>query len=162
MSDALPIQLLNPDPISAEELDAALGSGAANDDAVSADPKMLVFSPAQLDQLLADHTSMVRHALLNTPETKDFLQGVALEAAHQRERWGNDHDSGKTPFDWVFLIGHLATRAAMQFVASNLDKALHHAITTAAACANWHAAMQGQCNVRPGIGAPKEDTHAQH
>lgn len=36
----------------------------------------------------------------DTPETEDFFKGVPLEAAHQRERWGAEHDSGKTPADW--------------------------------------------------------------
>jgi hypothetical protein len=34
------------------------------------------------------------HLLLNTPETEDFYAGIELEAAHQRERWGSDHDAG--------------------------------------------------------------------
>ena len=41
-----------------------------------------------------------RDEVINTPETADFMSGVPLEAAHQRERWGSDHDAGKTPFDW--------------------------------------------------------------
>ena len=90
------------------------------------------------------------HALINSPELLDFMKGVPLEAVHQRERWGVDHDGGKTPFDWVFLIGHLATRAAMYHAAGNQEKALHHTITAAAALANWHAAMLGLTNMRPG------------
>lgn len=93
-------------------------------------------------------------ALLNTPETADFLAGVPLEAAHQRERWGSDHDHGKTAFDWFWLIGYLAQKAASSHVAGDMEKALHHTISTAAALANWHMAISGaDTRMRPGIDA---------
>lgn len=89
--------------------------------------------------------------LINTPIVDDFLRALPLEAAHQQERWGVDHDSGKTPFDWVFLIGHLATRAALKLQEGNAEKALHHTITTAAVCLNWHRHMRGElARFRPG------------
>lgn len=149
-ANSLPIEMIEPaPPISGEELDAAL-AGAANQDAPRKRTQMM-FDPEQLDRLLENVRSQERFRLVNTPETADFIAGVALEAAHQRERWGKSHDEGKTPFDWVFLIGHLATRAAMHLKDGDMDKALHHAITTAAACANWHLAMQGKTDMRPGI-----------
>ncbi|WP_210357625.1 hypothetical protein [Sphingomonas beigongshangi] len=90
--------------------------------------------------------------LVNTPETAGFLAGVPLEAAHQRERWGSEHDEGKSPFDWFWLIGYLAQKAAAASVAGDTDKALHHTISTAAALANWHAALSGASTaMRPGI-----------
>lgn len=107
----------------------------------------------------AEHRVKELEALINTPELHDFVKGIPLEAAHQRERWGVDHDTGKTPFDWVFLIGHLATRAATNYMAGNLDKALHHAVTTAAACANWHAHMSGtDTRMRPGTASSDDRT----
>lgn len=94
-----------------------------------------------------------REKLLNTPETADFIAGIALEAAHQRERWAVDHDAGKSPFDWFWLIGYLAQKAASSAVAGDGAKAMHHTISTAAALGNWHAALAGLSNVmRPGIG----------
>lgn len=88
---------------------------------------------------------------LNTPEIADFLVAIEREALHQRERHGADHDAGKSDFDWVFLLGHLATRSAMYAKAGNLDKALHHIITSAAVCLNWHAAKVGaHTGMRPG------------
>lgn len=91
-------------------------------------------------------------ALLNTPELYDFAKAVTLEAAHQRERWGSDHDAGKTDPDWFWLLGYLAGKALHSLKTGDTDKALHHVITTAAACANWHAALMGQDNrMRPGI-----------
>lgn len=91
-------------------------------------------------------------AKLNTPELLDFSAGVVMEAAHQRERWGADHDVGKTAWDWFWLIGFLAQKAATAHLAGDADKALHHTISTAAACANWHAAIAGADNrMRPGI-----------
>jgi hypothetical protein len=91
-------------------------------------------------------------AQLNTPEVEDFTKAVPLEAAHQRERWGTDHDAGKTPFDWFWLVGYLAQKAASSAIAGNLEKAKHHTISTAAALANWHLALSGSdTRMRPGI-----------
>lgn len=91
---------------------------------------------------------------LNTPELHDFAKGVVLEAAHQRERWGTDHDGGKTPADWFWLIGYLAGKALHCHAEGRNDKALHHTITAASAMANWHAAILGKTNMRPGIEPP--------
>jgi len=154
--------------------------------------------------------------LLNTPELHDFSNAVVLEAAHQRQRWDSEHDAGKTPQDWFWLVGYLAGKALQSATAHVLprfrhrkrgtvyqvisigedenrrgtevvvyrgeddgkiwvrpsaqffdgrfeelprkpsDKALHHVITTAAACANWHAAMMGTTNMRPGLSAEQQ------
>lgn len=104
--------------------------------------------------LLADKAARM-NALLNTPELIDFAKGVQLEAAHQRERWGSEHDAGKTPYDWFWLVAHLATRALEADKRGDLDKMRHHMITTAAALANWHAATLGLTNMRPGIVPPE-------
>lgn len=90
-------------------------------------------------------------ALVNTPELIDFTKAVQMEAAHQRERWGTEHDVGKQPTDWLWLIGYLAGKALQAHIAGNRDKALHHTISTAAACANWHAAILGtSTTMQPG------------
>lgn len=92
---------------------------------------------------------------LNTPEVEDFASAVVAEAQHQRHRWPSDHDAGKTPLDWFWLIGFLAQKAAFAAIAGDRDKALHHCISTAAALANWHAAIAGQSTLmRPGIADP--------
>ncbi len=99
-------------------------------------------------------------ALLNTPETADFMKGVPLEAAHQRERWGADHDAGKAPLDWFWLIGYLAQKAATSAIAGDAEKAKHHTISTAAALANWHLQLAGGDNrMRPGIAEPLIKSH---
>lgn len=95
------------------------------------------------------------NTILNTPEIIDFVKAVQIEAAHQRERWASDHDAGKTPQDWFWLIGYLAGKALHSVSSGNVDKGLHHIITAASALCNWHAAMLGQTNMRPGIEAPK-------
>lgn len=81
-----------------------------------------------------------RYRSINTPEIGDFLRGVRNEALHQRQRWGSNQDQGKSDNDWFWLINHLAGKAAQ---AETPDKRLHHIITTAAACLNWHAARLG-------------------
>lgn len=85
-------------------------------------------------------------ALINNPHTAEFLEAVRLEAAHQRERWAADHDAGKEDADWYWLIGHLAGKAIHK-----PEKRLHHIITTAAACLNWHMARTVGNDMRPGI-----------
>jgi len=114
-------------------------------------------------------------ALVSTPELIDFQMAMPLEAVHQQERWGCEHDGGKTPADWFWLIGHLASRALEHHkeaerldgeisnasdpgyevlrkqIAHHREKAVHHCITTAAACANWHMAVVGKISMRPGV-----------
>lgn len=93
------------------------------------------------------------HQLIFTPHTVDFVRAVEAEAAYQREKWGTDHDGGKTDADWFWLIGHLAGKAL-----NKPEKQLHHIITTAAACLNWHAARTGaDTRMRPGIMPPVTD-----
>lgn len=97
------------------------------------------------------------NALLNEPITNDFIEGVRVEAPHQRNRWGVDHDAGKTPWDWFWLIGYLAQKAATAAVAGDVEKAKHHTISTAAALANWHLALSGgDDRMRPGIVPPAD------
>lgn len=99
--------------------------------------------------------ALLRKEIINTPETADFMAGVPLEAAHQRERWGANHDAGKTPEDWFWLIGYLAQKALRAQNAGDIAKACHHTISTAAALANWHAALTGaDTRMRPGIEEP--------
>lgn len=109
-------------------------------------------NPAILGAVEAER-ERVRNEVINTPETADFMAAVPIEAAHQRERWGADHDQGKSPFDWFWLIGYLAQKATSSAVAGDDKKALHHTISTAAALANWHAALAGADN-RMVPGAP--------
>ena len=99
---------------------------------------------------------LIRQDLINTPETADFMAGLAIEATHQRERWGTSHDSGKTAWDWFWLIGYLAQKAATAAALGDQEKACHHTISTAAALANWHCALTGTSHdMRPGIATPE-------
>lgn len=126
---------------------------------------------AEYQRLLAVERDRDRlHALINTPELIDFLRGVQVEAVHQVERHGVDHDAGKTPGDWHWLVAHLAGRALAHAVEldhlgklslpsseiqslmkRHREKFLHHLITTCAAIANWHRHALGLVNMRPGI-----------
>lgn len=92
--------------------------------------------------------------IVNHPQRDDFLRAVSTEAEHQRQRWPSDHDAGKTPADWFWLVGYLAGKALHAHSVGDREKAEHHVITTAAACANWHRGMFGLTNMRPGIEPP--------
>lgn len=94
--------------------------------------------------------------LINTPVVDDWLEGVRVEAAHQQERWGEDHDAGKSPADWFWLIGYLAGKALFAAIAGDQDKARHHTISTGAALFNWWRAISadGLARRRPGIKPP--------
>lgn len=98
-------------------------------------------------------------ALVNRPLIHDFGQAVIAEAAHQVERWGVDHDAGKGPEDWFWLLGYLGGKALRAAVAGDIDKARHHCISTAAALANWHAQLSAlvphPCETTP-VGAQEE------
>lgn len=110
------------------------------------------------DALGEAHQEIARlHGLLNAPELHDFASGAVLEAAHQRQRYPSEHDAGKAPSDWFWLIGYLAGKALAAAVVGDVDKAKHHCISTAAALANWHAALSGvNTDMRPGIATPAE------
>jgi hypothetical protein len=83
--------------------------------------------------LAAEESLAQLRAQINTPHTQEFLVAVEMEAIHQRERWPADQDTEKTDADWFWLVGYLAGKALHK-----PEKQLHHIITTAAACLNWH------------------------
>ncbi|ESZ63739.1 hypothetical protein NL532_31925 [Mesorhizobium sp. C120A] len=92
------------------------------------------------------------HGMINSPETEDWLKGATLEAAHQIERYSAEHDAGKNPLDWFWLIGYLAQKATSAALAGDTHKAKHHTISTAAALLNWHRHLTGESTLmRPGI-----------
>lgn len=90
---------------------------------------------AEIDALRAEVERL--EALLNTPEIVDFLRGVELEAAHQRDRWAAT-DPLKTDADWFWTVGYLVGKALHK-----PEKRLHHLITAAAALFNWHRQTRG-------------------
>jgi hypothetical protein len=110
--------------------------------------------PGRVAELERENVRLL--ALLNTPEIEDFDKAVPLESAHQQERWGTQHDAGKNPEDWFWLVGYLAGKALHAQKTGDRDKAKHHCISTAAALRNWHAHIRsGESAMRPGI----EDTN---
>ena len=103
-----------------------------------------------IDGLLSAHRALLDK--LNTPEVDNFVEGITREAAHQVERWGAEHDAGKTPADWFWLVGYLAGKALTACLTGDRAKALHHCVSSAAALANWHRSINGQPTaMRPGI-----------
>jgi len=94
--------------------------------------------------------------LIGRPHIGAWTDEVIVEAAHQRDRWGAQHDHGKQPEDWFWVIGYLAGKALAAHKAGDLDKARHHTVSTAAVLAHWAAAISGDENVfRPGLGIEK-------
>jgi len=83
-------------------------------------------------------------ALIDAPELQDFAAGVVREAAHQVDRWGANHDAGKSATDWFSLFAWLSGKALRADLVGDLDKARHHCVTAAAAMAHWH----GQLSLR--------------
>lgn len=57
---------------------------------------------AERDQLKAENEAL--RALLDTPHTAEWFEGVKLEAGHQIKRWVSEHDAGKSPADWFRAI----------------------------------------------------------
>lgn len=121
------------------------------------------------ERVMAEEIVKLRKQL-NTPEVLDFAKAVQLEAAHQRQRWGSAHDGGKTDADWFWLIGYLAGKALHnpyrhttgdeiviappEYRDVMWKKQLHRIVTVAAAAANWHMAVLGKTDMRPGIEEP--------
>jgi hypothetical protein len=95
---------------------------------------------------------------INTPHTDDWFAGVRLEAAHQQERWGAAHDTGKAVSDWFWLLGYLGGKALASAMAGDVEKAKHHTISSAAVLLNWFRHMAGDSGsegMRPGIEEPR-------
>jgi len=77
--------------------------------------------------------------LLNTPEIHDFVKGVTIEAAHQRDKWGPTHDAGKHAHDWFAVISYLHGKQVRNYWDKDYEKYIHHIVTMAALCCNWHS-----------------------
>jgi ABC-type branched-subunit amino acid transport system substrate-binding protein len=106
--------------------------------------------PGRLRRMLEDAQREIARleGLINVPHTDEFLQAVRLEAAHQINRWGVEHDRGKDPPAWYWLVGYLAGKALAAALAGARDQelhltALHHTISTAAVLLNWWRHMRG-------------------
>lgn len=106
------------------------------------------------NELLEARAELFRlRALINTPRTDEFFDVVRIEAAHQIERWGVEHDAGKRPEDWITLYMYLLGKAAKAHFDGDHEKLLHHIITVAAVALNWHRNATGVSTLmRPGVG----------
>lgn len=113
---------------------------------------------AEAARLEAEDKLRALDRLINTPQVDNFLEAVRTEAAHQQLRWGTDQETGKEDSDWFWLIGYLAGKGIRP--GNTQEKRLHHIITAAAACFNWHRHATGEVtDMRPGI-EPLEATQA--
>jgi hypothetical protein len=108
----------------------------------------------QLQGQVADRNARVLflEGLINTPRTDEFFEAVRIEAAHQIERWGVEHDAGKRSEDWVTLLIYLLGKAARAHFDGDRPKLEHHVITTAAVALNWWRHLTGvSTKMRPGV-----------
>jgi hypothetical protein len=104
---------------------------------------MIYLLQAEYDALLAAKAERDRlDALINNPQTAEFLAAVRSEAAHQRDRFGEAHDRGKSAENWFWLVGYLAGKCLRCVITGDKDKALHHTVSSAAALANWYEAIK--------------------
>lgn len=81
-------------------------------------------------------------ALIGRPYVGAWKDAVVIEAAHQRERWGGDHDARKEPADWFWTLGYLAGKALAAHARGDLDKAAHHTVSSGAVLAHWAEAIE--------------------
>ncbi len=87
------------------------------------------------------------NAIIHTPESDEFLKGVAIEAEYQRQLHGIDATEAR--FDWVqyfWVTGYLLNKAlaACKSGEGDGEKAKHHLTTTAALISNWHNVLTGK------------------
>lgn len=87
------------------------------------------------------------NAIIHTPESDEFLKGVAIEAEYQRQLHGIDATDAR--FDWIqyfWVTGYLLNKAlaACKSGEDNGEKAKHHLVTTAALISNWHNVLTGK------------------
>lgn len=121
--------------------------------AIEADNRELQSSQAKTAAACGSYRRRIREleGFLDTPHTGEFFESVRREAGHQSKRWGTEHDQGKEPTDWLWLIGHLVGKAV------NLpQKRKHHIISSAAVLLNWYRHETGDSSAfQPGIVGPK-------
>jgi len=102
-----------------------------------------LISAEELQQLRAAAAEAQRlDALINNPQTDEFLGAVRAEMAHQVERWGEAHDRDKSASNWFWLVGYLAGKALRAAITGDKPKALHHCVSSAAVLGNWFKAVQ--------------------
>lgn len=71
-------------------------------------------------------------ALINNPHVDEFFEAVRIEQAHQRQRWGDDHDASKRVNDWAAVVVYLAGKMVKSSWEGDDFKVHHHMVTIAA------------------------------
>jgi hypothetical protein len=92
-----------------------------------------------LEEIRQDAVTAIESAF-DDPVIDDFIEGLRIEIPYQQHVW-NVEDAGKSISCWIRLIHHLTAKIGESDWNHKPDKAKHHIITTAAALANFHAAM---------------------
>lgn len=111
--------------------------------------RQLVEAKVRIEEL--EKRLLEAQAVYDGPLVDEWVDGVRKEAAHQVVRWGTEHDEGKDPEAWFWLLGRLAGKAVDAARRGDLAKALHHTISSGAVLLNWHARLKAAGTLfRPG------------
>ncbi len=117
----------------------SLGYNDGTDDLTTLPARLNAFAKELIASHCASLTEVTRlQELINNPELGSFLHGVRIESAHQREKWGEEHDHKKSPGDWSMLLDRIKGKQCQAVWDGDLDKLCHHLITMAAICFNYH------------------------
>lgn len=102
-------------------------------------------------------------AIINQPESDDFIKGVSIEAEFQRRKHGVDDGLSRREWmQWLWVAGYLLNKAVAACMRDDMPKAKHHLVTTAGLLANWHNVLTGKpaASVHSNHGQPVADVLA--
>ncbi len=75
-------------------------------------------------------------ALINSPQTDDFIEAIKTEAAHQCERWD---DSQNNNVDWLWRLAYISTKTVHK---EDQSKLKHWIVSCGALCLNWFKSVK--------------------
>jgi hypothetical protein len=79
---------------------------------------------------LMEYAEKYAASKINTPNTTDFIEGVKVEMAHHKEKWGDE--SHKTMIHFTSVLSYLIGKLIKAVWAGDSEKIKHHSITIAA------------------------------
>lgn len=89
----------------------------------------------KLEELSKSQRELI-NAIINTPQTENFIDAVKIEIQHHIERWGDE--SEKHPHDFHCVISYLNGKLIKSIWEKDVEKFEHHLITITAVCGTCH------------------------